>query len=137
MVRRDKHAEVRGGFTLMEVLVVVAIIVILAGAAVPLFMNRLEESKRRMAWVNARTIANAAETYKVNVGDYPTSLTELVTPPNGGSAYLEQTALFDPWGHQYQYAYPGQHNSSKPDVWSLGGRAGDPNGAVGNWMPSP
>ena len=137
MLRRDKHAEVRGGFTLMEVLVVVAIIVILAGAAVPLFMNRLEESKRKMAWVNAKTIASAAEQYKINIGDYPTALTELVQPPNGGTPYVEPSALVDPWGREYQYAYPGQHNTGKPDVWSVGGRVGDPNGTVGNWMTSP
>jgi general secretion pathway protein G len=137
MLRRDKHAEIRGGFTLMEVLVVVAIIVILAGAAVPLFMNRLEESKRRMAWVNAKTLTQATEQYKLNLGDYPTSLTELVQPPNGGAAYVEAKDLVDPWAHEYQYAYPGQHSAGKPDVWSAGGRVGDPNGVVGNWMPSP
>jgi general secretion pathway protein G len=138
-VRKIKVAgRGRGGFTLMEMLVVVAIIVLLAGIGVPIFLNRLEDSRKRTAWANAKTIAQQAEIYRMDQGDYPTNLTELVQPPNGHSAYLEADSLVDPWKHEYQYAYPGQHNTQgKPDVWSLGPKPGDQNGVIGTWMPSP
>ncbi len=52
----QRDTDHRGGFTLMELLVVVAILVVLAGAAVPMYMKYLDESKRRLAWTNAKTI---------------------------------------------------------------------------------
>ncbi len=135
MLVRERSAVVRGGFTLMEVLVVMAIIVVLASLAVPLVLHRLEESKVNAAKIGVRTIAETAETYKVTYGEFPTSLAELVQPPNGGLPYLKQSDLLDPWNREYQYAPQGQHNAvyGKPDVWSLGPRPNDPNGIIGNW----
>jgi general secretion pathway protein G len=122
----------------MEMLVVVAILVVLAGAAVPLYMNYLENSKRKIAWANAKTLAQTADAYRIDNGDYPNNLEELVQPPTGRAPYLEPSALLDPWQHPYQYAYPGQHNThGKPDIWSLGPKVNDPNGIIGTWTPSP
>ena len=50
MKLRDYRATARGGFTLMELLVVVAILVVLAGAAVPIYMTYLENAKKSTAW---------------------------------------------------------------------------------------
>ena len=45
-----------------------------------------------------------------------------------------QRAFLDPWGRQFQYAYPGLHNKLRePDVWSFGGNLNDPNGIIGTW----
>jgi general secretion pathway protein G len=138
MLKRERRADARGGFTLMELLVVVAIIVVLAGAAVPMYMNYLENSKKKMAWANAKVLAQTADAYRIDMGDYPSTLNDMIQPPNNHLPYLEASSLRDPWDHEYQYAYPGQHNTQgKPDVWSLGGRIGDQSGIIGNWMPSP
>jgi general secretion pathway protein G len=136
MLQRERHAAVRGGFTLMEMLVVVAILVVLAGAAVPIYMRYLDDARKDRAKLDVKTIADTCETYYVKHGEYPPSLAVLVQPqPDGSRPYLEAAHLLDPWGHEYQYSAQGQHNAAtgRPDVWSLGPRVNDPNGIIGNW----
>lgn len=136
MLLRERKAEVRGGFTLMEMLVVVAILVVLAGAAVPIYMKQLDDAKKDRARVDVKTLGNVCEMYMMKNGAYPESLVQLTQiPPEGGRPYLEVAALSDPWGHQYQYQNPGTHNAAlqRPDIWSDGPRLGDPNGQIGNW----
>lgn len=134
---RGTRAVARGGFTLMEMLVVVAILVVLAGAAVPIYMTQLENAKKDRARVDVLTLTKTCEMYKIKFGDFPTSLETLTQPtPDGGGAYLEISGLLDPWNREYQYAPQGQHNAAtgKPDIWSQGPNVADPNGAIGNWL---
>src|SRR6266852_1802581 len=92
----------RGGFTLMELLVVVAILVVLAGAAVPMYLKYLDDAKASMAWTNAKTLEHVADTYSVKMGNYPASLQELAQPGSDGKPYIEPQGLLDPFGHEYQ-----------------------------------
>lgn len=137
MVLRKRRSAVRHGFTLMEILVVVAILVVLAGTGGVYYMKYLDDAKKDVARTQVRTaLTQAADAYYIKYGDYPQSLQSLTQPtPDGGKASLEPSALRDPWGREYQYAYPGQHHTStgKPDIWSTGPRPGDPNGMIGNW----
>jgi general secretion pathway protein G len=126
----------RGGFTLMEMLVVVAILVVLAGAAVPIYLKYLDEAKIDRARVDCKTLEGACLAYKLKHGDFPPSLLALTQPaPDGGLPSFEPGALQDPWQREYQYAAQGPHMSGygKPDIWSLGPRPNDPNGIIGNW----
>ena len=135
MLMRDRRAELRGGFTLMELLVVVAILVVLAGAAVPIYTRYLENSRKDRAWQDTKTLANVADTYKMRHGSAPTSLQELTVPDDSGVPYLETQSLTDPWGREYLYEAQGSHNTiGKPEVYSLG-RNG--NTQIGSWMPTP
>ena len=133
------------GFTLIEVLVVVAILAILAAIVVPNIMNRPDEAKRVAAKADIGAIVQALKLYRLDNGFYPTTdqgLAALVQkpataplPPNwkqGG--YLERLPK-DPWGGDYQYLSPGVHGEI--DVFSLGAdhaAGGEGNGAdIGNW----
>lgn len=136
-VRGSGLAVKRAGFTLMEVLVVVAILVVLAGTGGVIYIRYLDDAKKDQARIQVQTLTKAAETFQIRNGDYPPSLALLAQPQADGSKpYLEQTALIDPWGRPYEYAHPGQHHAltGKPDVWSHGPNPGDPNGAIGNWL---
>ena len=130
---REHKAQVRGGFTLMELMVVVMILVVLAGIAVPTYMYYAEEAKIKAAFANCDTIAKAAQAYQVENGDFPASLVVLTQPqPNGKRPLLEPRFIIDPWGHEYSYAAQGQHGAmyGKPDVYTT-----DPSGRViGNWQ---
>ena len=134
MQRSEQRAQVRAGFTLMEMLVVVAIIVLLAAMAVPIVMGRLEDARLSRAKVDSQTIATACQAYELKYGHLPNTLEELTMPgADGSKAFLEAKHLVDPWQRPYQYLANGPHNyaiSGKPDVWS-----GGPNGnmQVGNW----
>jgi general secretion pathway protein G len=119
----------------MEVLVVVAILVVLAGTGGVIYMNYLEGAKEDVAKSQVQALSQAADIYRLNSGtnDYPANLAALTQPmPSGKAATLEPSALIDPWGREYAYAYPGQHHTgtNKPDIWSAGK---DGNTMIGNW----
>jgi len=101
-VRQSKLA--RAAFTLMEILVVVAIIVALAGVGGYFLIGQLTQSKADVARLQAKKLKEACTTYFIRTGGFPTSLNDLVQPPAGGIPVLEDPkAIIDPWGQPYQY----------------------------------
>jgi general secretion pathway protein G len=106
----------------MEMLVVVAILVVLAGAAVPIYLNYLERAKKDRAKVDVTTLQTAVEAYKSAYGDYPPDLPTLTqATQNGDFATLEPKALIDPWNQQYHYE-PQTRNpaTGRPKIYSTG-----------------
>jgi general secretion pathway protein G len=136
MILRQKQEiqkVVRQGFTLMEVLVVVAIILILASLGGYYLLGQVDEARKSAAKAQVRTITQACETYKLHNFQYPGTLDILLQPdPNGGPPLLKNAeALTDPWGRPYQYDASGANNrGTQPDIWS-GGPSG--NEKLGNW----
>ncbi len=133
------------GFTLIEVLVVVAILAILAGLIVPRIMDRPDQARVVAAKNDIRAIVSALNLYRLDNGLYPTTeqgLAALVQRPESGNAprnwkqggYLERLPK-DPWRNDYLYLNPGVH--SELDVFSLGadGRPGGEgyNADIGTW----
>ncbi len=135
MTLHNRNRTGRSAFTLMEMLVVVAILVVLAGAGGIIYMRYLEEAKKDTARVQAITLADQASMYRIKYGDYPATLADLAQPGQDGSTpYIEVSALIDPWQRPYQYDPQGTRNSGlKPDVWSDGPEPGNPLSIVGNW----
>lgn len=97
-VTRPLAARSRAAFTLLEVLVVVAILVILAGVAGIYVFKYLDDAKKGRATMDMQALEMAYDTVTAKNGSPPESMAEL-TP------YLKQgqAALLDPWGNQYQY----------------------------------
>ncbi|HYH64818.1 MAG TPA: prepilin-type N-terminal cleavage/methylation domain-containing protein [Urbifossiella sp.] len=104
----------RAGFTLLEVLVVVAILVILSTVAIVATTRYLEDARKGRAQLQCRSLSTAIESYKVNAAnptfEEPTDLGQLLQPPFGGTAFLKNgdQDLIDPWGQQYQMKQYGQ-----------------------------
>ncbi|HVS36003.1 MAG TPA: type II secretion system protein GspG [Gemmataceae bacterium] len=132
ILRRNRRAARRTAFTLVEMLVVVAIIVVLAGIAVPTTLYVLDGAKRDAAQSQCKHLAQAVHMYMADQtnnpsGAVPTSWDEVINDPKIG---LNADALKDPWGNQYQLVVPTQHNSKDGfDVLCTCG-GGDP---VGSW----
>ena len=133
-LQHQTQRQTRRAFTLMEMLVVVAIIVMLAGIGGYYFVKSYEDSKRSAAKVQVKVLTEAAEAYYLSNSSYPPSLQALlVQDPQGGGPYLKtQEALIDPWKNPYQYNPSGPNNSGRqPDIW-----ANSPAGQIGNWAGS-
>ena len=143
--RADVRRRARG-FTLIEVMVVIAIIGILATLIVPKIMNRPDQARRVAATQDIATVMQSLKLYRLDNGRYPTTdqgLRALVSKPttdpvpnnwkDGG--YLERLPN-DPWGNPYQYLNPGVHGEI--DVFSYGADGkpgGDGNDAdIGSWQ---
>lgn len=127
---RKTPAAARSGFTLLEVLIVVAILVVLAGVASVYVFRYLDDAKVDRAKADVQTLTRAAQSYEIRFGELPAQLSLLAAPPDSGKPFVETDALNDPWGKPYQYDPAGPMNGGlKPDVWAV-----TPDGQkVGNW----
>jgi general secretion pathway protein G len=121
MIVRSNRAARRLAFTLMEVLVVVAILVILAGVGGVMYMRYLDEAKVSKAKIDIKALADVVETYYLKNNEYPASLVILTQPQDGERAYLEPQAIMDPWSHEYMIE-PNTVNpaTGKPLIYSNG-----------------
>jgi general secretion pathway protein G len=133
-----------GGFTLVEVMVVVVILGILAVLIVPRVLGRSDEARAAAAMHDVAALMQSLKLYRLDNGRYPTNeqgLQALVAKPQSAPApanwkqYLDKLPK-DPWGNPYQYLNPGVHGEI--DVFSLGAD-GQPGGSgadsdVGSWQ---
>ena len=119
------------GFTLVEILIVLALIGIVAGLAISNLDGVFGEGKEKAAkaWVNGTGEAYVTSYFAI-VGEYPKTLNDLRNPPNGVSPFVKRSsALNDPWGNPYDYQYPGTRNPGSFDLSTTA-----PDGKViGNW----
>ena len=132
ILRKSERSLRRVAFTLTEMLVVVAIIVVLAGIAVPTTLYVLDGAKRDLAQTQCKHLAEAVRMYMHDQtnnpsGAPPSSWDDIVNDPKIG---LNTDALRDPWGGQYHYVTPSAHNSKDGFDVSCDCGGGEP---VGNW----
>src|SRR5262245_6165595 len=111
---QPQRAAVRSGrsaFTLMEVLIVTAIILVLAGVASIYVFKYVEDARVTAAHANIKTLETAVNAQALqNGGVFPETLQEILPRIQGAS----ETALIDPWGNPYQYTHQdinGQHRA--------------------------
>jgi len=110
----------RTAFTLLEVLVVVAIIVMLAGVGGYYVLQSYEEAKLSRAKIDAEGLSSKVEEYKLKNDAYPNTIEALTQPqPAGGGPLVPLDKIRDPWGKVYQVDPNGTHNSGlKADVFT-------------------
>jgi general secretion pathway protein G len=143
MDRMTMGKRQESGFTLLELLVVLAILGLLAAIVGPQVIKYLDSSKSQSARVQAKNVAAALNLFKLDVARFPTQeegvaalIKQPPNAPNWNGPYLpEQSAIMDPWGRPYLLKIPGEHGDI--DVYSLGSD-GQPGGTgeardVGNY----
>ena len=128
-------ASARRGMTLIEILVVVAILGMLATAVTVAVLDQFEDAKGERARMDIAAVTQGLSAYYIKMGKYPTTgdgLSSLVSPPKGSPLLSELPT--DPWENEYNYSYPGTRNAKGFDLWSSGkdGQSGTEDD-VGNW----
>ena len=120
------------GFTLVELLVVLAIIALFAALVAPRMLRRGDEARVTAAKAQVNSFMTALGAYKLDTSMFPTTeqgLAALRIKPEGlnqwNGPYLPKDIPPDPWGRPYLYKYPGEHGD-EPDIISYGadGQAG-------------
>jgi general secretion pathway protein G len=132
----------RAAFTLIELLLVLAILVVLASMVVTMFGGTQERALKDAAKGQIGIFKSGINLYKFHTRNYPAGLEGLTTKPGDANVakrwegpYLDSNKVpLDPWDRDYKFAAPGKHNADTFDVWSVGpdGQDGTEDD-IGNW----
>lgn len=116
------------GFTMMELLIVIVILGLLASLVAPKMFSKQSSSMRKVAAAQMQMFETALDTYRLDMGAYPTDMEELrqSSKPNWDGPYLPKSIPLDPWGNPYVYKTPGEEGT--PYYLASLGRDGKPGG---------
>jgi len=126
MARPLKRARSKeGGFTLIEILVVIIILGLLSALVAPKFFGKVDKAKIKTTGTQIALLGSALDEFRLDTGRYPTTeegLEALRVKPEGLEAwdgpYLPKPPPMDAWGKPYQYKSPGDHGDY--DLFSYG-----------------
>ncbi len=137
-----RNIKKHGGFTLLELLVVMVIIGLLASYVGPRYFSQVGKSEIKVARAQINALEKALDQFRLDTGHFPTAEEGLeslvVRPPSENrwdGPYLNKGVPLDPWGHVYGYKIPG--TQGEYDLISLG-KDGQPGGTgeaadITNW----
>lgn len=137
---RRKHSS-QAGFTLLEILIAIALLAAIAGLLVTNLDRILGGGREEVARLFVEeTLETPLVAYRVNIGRYPTTeegLEALVTKPSEEATrwrgpYIKKLNP-DPWGNDYQYRSPAEKSNGGYDLWSYGPDGIESDDDIGNW----
>jgi len=134
--RQYRRGSRRNAFTLIELLLVMVILAILAAVVVPKMVGRGEDARKAAAKADIATLGGALEQFEVDNGRYPTTeegLAVLANPATPGAHQYISKMPKDPWGNQYVYMFPGQHNPQGFDLYTTSGGKDSSGNEINNW----
>ncbi len=112
-LKRDRQAKLSRGFTLIEILVVMAIIGMLAVMVAPNIFRQQAGAMRDAALSQISSLETALDSFRLDMNQYPDSLSELMENESGSASwngpYLRREIPADPWGNEYVYQSDGRN----------------------------
>lgn len=138
-LRRPPPSRRAGGFTLLEIMVVMGIIALILGIVANKMAGASTDGQRKATRIQIEGLAGKIDTYQLENG-YPSRLEDLLTKPgnakNWAGPYIKEAELKDPWGNPLVYKRPSTHGNAF-DVYSFGpdGKEGGEgkDADIGNW----
>jgi general secretion pathway protein G len=125
-----RQSQRRHAFTLVELMLVLAILALLAGIVLPKLTGTKARANKDAAKTQLSSFKTALDMFEADNGHYPKSLNDLMVKPRDVGSdwhqYLEKIPN-DPWEKPYVYVFPGRHNPNSYDLSS-----GGPDMQVGN-----
>ncbi len=126
--RTSKSAQQQAGFTLLEILVVIAILGLLIGLVAPAALRQLSGARSSVARQSIERLGSVLDLYKLDVGSYPTTeqglqalTTRPASAPGWSGPYLKGEAQpLDAWNHPYSYRSPSGRAGQEFDLCSAG-----------------
>jgi general secretion pathway protein G len=134
-----RRASFKSGFTLLELLAVLAILALIIGIAAPAINNQIQKGRVDASKVQLNAFEQSLNSFNLDCGFFPSTeqgLEALISAPTIGrqcknydqNGYSRKKSLpQDPWSSNYIYTYPGQNNPGGYDLSSPG-----PDGVPGN-----
>ncbi len=130
-MKRNRTGRASRGFTLVEMLVVLGILVVLVSLVAPRIIGSQKKADIKAARTQIGLFKNALQKYAIDVKSFPATeqgLQALIERPvdidenvDGEWPYLDGSIPKDPWGNEYMYEYPGTHGTvDAPEIWSFG-----------------
>lgn len=142
MAIEKRFATSQGGFTLLELLVVMVIIGLLAGYVGPRYFAQIGKSEVKTTRAQIDAFEKALDQYRLDTGRYPTTeqgLNALMAKPDSepkwAGPYLKKAVPDDPWGGKYVYRSPGEHGEYDLLSYGKDGKLGGTDEAadITNW----
>ncbi|MBM4152000.1 MAG: prepilin-type N-terminal cleavage/methylation domain-containing protein [Kiritimatiellaceae bacterium] len=103
------NQQMKKGFTLIEIMLVIVIIGIIVGIAVPQISGKLGKSVDTAALASLKAVESAIHSYQMDHLRLPDSLNDLTTQKDGKGPYLTPSKIVDQWKNPYVYSKPGAH----------------------------
>ena len=113
--REDRRRNPEAGFTLIEIMIVVAILGLLASLVAGNVPSVMHRNRVKIAKRNIEMLQNAVDMYYTELGRFPKNLDELVNAKDkdGVPLKLIKKVPKDPWDNDFEYVYPGQHGEDE------------------------
>jgi len=105
----NRKLKNRGGFTLIEIMLVVVIIGIIVGIAAPKITGKIGKAQNVAARASLKSVETAVQSYEMDNLRLPDSLDDLTKQKDGNGPYLKPSDLTDPWSNKFQYSKGGSH----------------------------
>ena len=99
----------QAGFSLIELLIVIVIMGLLMSLVAPAMFSKVDSTKIKTARAQMQMMETALDTYRLDMGDYPAKLEDLIRSDKVGwdGPYMPKKVPLDPWGNAYSYEASG------------------------------
>lgn len=105
-------AHAQRGFSLIEILIVVALIAVIAGMVANQVFGGQDKAKYKLAQTDITSLSAKVGQFEMDVGDLPQRLEDLISSPGNAKGwlgpYIKEGSLKDPWNTPYEYRVSGR-----------------------------